>query len=166
LPRHPHLDLSEYLPYLINRVGSALVTRFSEHALIGTHLSIATWRVLAALSNNGRLRQIDIAEITSTEVSTMSRLITRLVQIGLVSRSRSARSNREVVVELTPKAAALVSELIPIAEELQATATEGLSKQDLATVKRALRRMHENLVRHDIPEYGEIAISKPARTIR
>jgi DNA-binding MarR family transcriptional regulator len=152
LARHPHLDLSEYLPYLINRVGSALVARFSEDALIGTHLSIATWRVLAALSNNGPLRQIDIAEMTNIEVSTMSRLVTRLVHMGLVSRTRSTMSNREVVVELTPKATALVARLIPIAEELQETATQGLSKQDLTVVKRALRRMHENLTRDGIPE--------------
>jgi DNA-binding MarR family transcriptional regulator len=151
LARDPHLDLSDYLPYLINRVGSALVARFSEEALVGTHLSIATWRVLAALSNKAPLRQIDIAEITSTEVSTMSRLITRLVRWGMVSRRRSTRSNREVVVELTPKAKALVARLIPIAEELQATAIQGLSKQDVAGLKRTLRRMHENLIegRHD-----------------
>ncbi len=152
MARRPHLDLSDYLPYLINRVGSALVARFSEDALAGTRLSIATWRVLAALSNNGRLRQIDIAEITSIEVSTLSRLITRLVHMGLVSRTRSAMSNREVVVELTPKATALVAQLIPIADELQRTATQGLSKQDLIAVKRALRRMHENLTRTGIPE--------------
>jgi DNA-binding MarR family transcriptional regulator len=152
LARRPHLDLLEYLPYLINRVGTALVARFCEDALIGTRLSIATWRVLAALSNNGPLRQIDIAEITSTDVSTMSRLVTRLVHMGLVSRTRSTTSNREVVVELTPKATALVAQLIPIAQELQETATQGLSKQDLAAVKRALRRMHENLTRHDTPD--------------
>ena len=141
------LDLTEYLPYLINRVGSSLVARFSDDALSGAGLNIATWRVLAALSSKAPLRQIDIAEITSTEVSTMSRLITRLVHMGLVSRTRSTRSNREVVVDLTPKAAALVAQLIPIAEELQATATQGLSKPELALVKRALRRMHENLTR-------------------
>ena len=151
MARRPHLDLSDYLPYLINRVGAALVARFSEDALAGTRLSITTWRVLAALSNNGRLRQIDIAELTSIEVSTMSRLITRLVHMGLVSRTRSAMSNREVVVELTPKATALVAQLIPIAEQLQATATQGLSKQDLIAVRRALRRMHENLTRTGIP---------------
>ncbi len=152
MARRPHLDLAEFLPYLINRVGSALVTRFSEDALSGTHLSIVAWRVLAALSNNGPLRQIDLAEVTSIEVSTMSRLITRLVHLGLVSRSRSTMSNREVVVELTPKAAVLVAQLVPIAEELQETATQGLSKQELAVVKRALRRMHENLTRPDVSE--------------
>jgi hypothetical protein len=35
--------------------------------------------------------------------------------------------------------------LIPIAGALQNTATRGLSKQELAGVKRALRHMHENL---------------------
>jgi len=64
-----------------------------------------------------------------------------------VSRARSARSNREVAVELTPRASALVAQLIPIAEELQATATQGLSKQELSILKRALRHMHENLTR-------------------
>ena len=149
LPRGPHLDLSEYFPYLINRVGSALVQRFSEDALAGTHLSIATWRVLAALSNNGGLRQIDLAEMTNIEVSTLSRLITRLVHMGLVSRARSTANNREVVVGLTPKARTLVARLIPVADALQETATRGLSKQDLAVTKRVLRRMHENLTRPD-----------------
>ncbi len=129
LARRPHLDLLDYLPYLINRVGSALVARFSED-LAGTHLSIATWRVLA---------------MTSTEVSTLSRLITRLVQMGLVSRTRSKANSREVIVQLAPKAQALLAQLIPIAETLEGTATRGLSKQDLAVVKRALRRMHQNL---------------------
>ncbi len=145
----PHLDLSEFLPYLINRVGAALVVRFSEDALRGTQLSIVTWRVLAALSHNGPLRQIDIAEVTSIEVSTVSRLITRLVQLGLVRRTRSRTSSREVIVELTPKATALVSRLIPIAKQLQETATQGLSKQELAVMKRALRQMHRNLMGHE-----------------
>jgi DNA-binding MarR family transcriptional regulator len=164
--RHPHLDLLEYLPYLVNRVGAALVARFSETALAGTHLSIATWRVLAALSNNGPLRQIDIAEITSIDVSTLSRLVTRLVQMGLVSRTRSRTSNREVVVELTPKAAALVSRLVPIAEDLQETATRGLPKQDLAVLKRALRHMHENLVGSGAAEPTDRPIGPRKKTNR
>lgn len=150
-PRPPRacLDLSDFFPYLINRVGSALVARFSAEALDAKHLSIAMWRVLAALSNNGGLRQIDVAEMTSIEVSTLSRLIKRLVQMGLVSRTRSATNSREVTVQLAPKGKALVAQLIPIAEALQDTATEGLSKLEMAVVKRALRRMHQNLTRHE-----------------
>jgi MarR family transcriptional regulator, organic hydroperoxide resistance regulator len=145
--RHTRLDLSEHLPYLINRVGSALVARFSADALAGAHLSIASWRVLAVLSNNGGLRQTDLAEMTSIDASTLSRLITRLVRDGLVKRTRSKTDSREVAVELTRKAKTLMTKLIPIASGLQNAATQKLSKQDLATLKRVLRKMHDNLTR-------------------
>ena len=69
--------------------------------LAGAHLSIASWRVLAALSSNGGLRQTDLAELTSIDASTLSRLITRLVRDGLVRRTRSKQDSREVTVALT-----------------------------------------------------------------
>ena len=119
MARGARLDLSEYLPYLVNRVGSALVARFSADALDAQHLSIAMWRVLAALSSNGGVRQIDVAKMTSIEVSTLSRLIARLGQRGLVSRTRSPTNNREVVLRLTARGKALVRRLVPIAEGLQ-----------------------------------------------
>jgi DNA-binding MarR family transcriptional regulator len=150
LPRHTPLDLSEHLPYLINRVGSALVARFSADALTGARLSIASWRVLAALSNNGGLRQTDLAEMTSIDVSTLSRLITRLVRDGLVRRTRSKQDSREVTVQLTRKAETAMARLVPIAVGLQTEATRSLSKRDLATLKRVLRKMHDKLTRRGI----------------
>ena len=147
MSRHAPLDLSEHLPYLINRVGSALVARFSADALAGAHLSIASWRVLAVLSNNSGLRQTDLAEMTSIEASTLSRLITRLVHDDLVQRARSKTDSREVAVALTGKAKTLMTKLVPVAAGLQNAATRNLSKRDLATLKRVLRRMHGNLTR-------------------
>jgi DNA-binding MarR family transcriptional regulator len=143
--RRPHLDLGNYLPYLINRVGSALVSTFFQDELARHRLSIAMWRVLAALSNNGEQRQIDLAAMTSIEASTLSRLVTRLIRMGLVTRSRSKTSSREVLVELAPQGRALVRRLIPAAEELERTAIAGLPAKDLAVVKNALRKMYENM---------------------
>jgi DNA-binding MarR family transcriptional regulator len=141
------LDLAEHLPYLINRVGSALVARFSADALASARLSIASWRVLAALANNGGLRQTDLAELTSIDASTLSRLITRLARDGLVKRTRSNADSREVAVALTPRAKSLLASLVPIALGLQKEATRSLSKRDLATLKQVLRKMHGNLTR-------------------
>jgi DNA-binding MarR family transcriptional regulator len=143
--RRSKIDLDEFLPYLLNRVGSALVVRFTEDQLAGHGLSIAMWRVLAALSSNGPQRQIDLAELTSTDASTLSRLVTRLVRLGLVSRSRSRNNNREVDVALSPRGRTLVDRLIPAASRLEQDLSRGLSGRDVAGVKRALRRMHANL---------------------
>ena len=139
-----HLDLGNYLPYLINRVGFALVEHFTAGALAPHGLSIAMWRVLAALSNRGEQRQIDLVDMTSIDASTMSRLVTRLVRMGLVTRSRSEKSSREVVVALSPKGRALVQRLIPIAVKLERTASAGLSAKELAVVKGLLSRIYGN----------------------
>ncbi len=143
--RRTKLHLPEYLPYLVNRVGAALVARFSVEALERHDLSIAMWRALVALSDSGPLRQIDLSDLTSVDVSTLSRLITRLVQSGLVTRVRSDNSNREVTIGLTPKGEKLVDQLVPIARDLEKTALAGLSAAELRTAKAALRRMYENL---------------------
>lgn len=157
MTRRKKLKLSEYLPYLVNRLGSALVMRFSEGALARHDLSIAMWRVLVALSDNGPRRQIDLSEITSVDVSTLSRLITRLVQMGLVTRARSNRSHREVTVALTSQAEKLIVELIPIARRLERTAISGLPAAELQATKTALRGMYQNLVQ---PRGSGVAAAK------
>lgn len=140
-----NLDLANYFPYLINRVGMALVERFTANALQAPHLTIGAWRVLAVTANNEGVRQVDLVRLTSIEVSTVSRLVTRLVQLGLMARSRSTTSNREVVVRLTLKGKALFQDLAPVAFELEKTATRGIAKRELAIARRVLSQMHENL---------------------
>ena len=73
--------------------------------------------------------------------------MTRLVRMGLVTRSRSETSSREVVVALAPKGNALVARLIPIALDLEATAIEGVPAKDVQALKRLLRQVFDNLVK-------------------
>jgi DNA-binding MarR family transcriptional regulator len=103
------------------------------------------WRVLAALSTNGAQRQVDLSGMTTIDASTMSRLVGRLVRMGLVTRSRSVTSNREVLVALTSKGRKLVERLIPIAKLLEQTASADVAAKDMAVVKRVLRRFYDNL---------------------
>src|SRR5689334_25108903 len=103
------------------------------------------WRVLAVLANDDGQRQIDVAASTSIDVSTLSRVVTRLVKMGLVSRTRSATNSREVVVRLTPKGVGFVTEAIPKAIVAERIAIAGVPSKDLAVVRRSLRRMYQNL---------------------
>jgi DNA-binding MarR family transcriptional regulator len=157
------IELSGYLPYLINRVGSALVARH-EVELKRYGLSIAMWRVMVALSHGGSQRQIDLAEMTSIDVSTLSRLVTRMMRMGIVSRIRSDTNSREVTVELTAKGHAQLNRLLPLGLSLERQSIAGLSAADLAATRAALRRMYDNLVGPDAkaPPAGKVAVK--ART--
>ena len=139
------LDLGDFLPYLTNRVGMIVAEQFGTDALAEHGLSIAMWRVMAVLASRGSQRQIDLADLTSIEVSTLSRLVSRLIRKGLGTRTRSANSNREVAVKLSPKGQSLVNHLIPIALDFEAAAIAGLSAKDIAVLKHGLRRMYGNM---------------------
>ena len=139
------LDLGEFLPYLVNWAGMIIAEQFGMKTLAPHQLSIVMWRVMAVLASNGSQRQIDLAELTSIDASTLSRIVTRLVRIGLLTRTRSTTSSREVVVMLSAKGNTLVARLIPQAYEIEAAAAAGLSPDELAVVKRCLRRIYGNM---------------------
>jgi DNA-binding MarR family transcriptional regulator len=139
------LDLDNYLPYLVNRVGTIIAEQFGAEALAPYRLSIAMWRVMAVLASRGGQRQIDLSDLTSIDVSTLSRLVTRLVAMGVVSRTRSANSTREVVVKLTAKGNAQVARLVPIAHDYEAAAIAGVRPEELAILKNSLRRVFANM---------------------
>jgi len=137
-------DLSERLPYLLNRVGAALVG-FATPGLKRHHLTIPLWRVLAVLAHKGELRQVDLAGATSLDPPTVSRLISHAARRGLVTRTRSDTSNREVSVRITKAGKETVDKIVPhmIADEEIVLA--GLSRAELATLRAILRRMYDNI---------------------
>jgi DNA-binding MarR family transcriptional regulator len=143
--RATKLDLGDYLPYLANRVGNIIADQFGATALSPHGVSIAMWRVMAVLAANGSQRQTDLAELTSIDSSTLSRMVTRLVRMRLLTRARSTKSNREVAVELSAKGKTLVAELIPIARDYEAIAIAGLSHEELDVLKNCLRRIYANM---------------------
>jgi MarR family transcriptional regulator, organic hydroperoxide resistance regulator len=149
--RATKLDLGDYLPYLANRVGNIIAEQFGATALSPRGLSIAMWRVMAVLAANGSQRQTDLADLTSIDSSTLSRMVTRLVQMRLLTRTRSTKSNREVAVELSAKGKALVAELIPIARGYESAAIAGLSREELDVLKSCLRRIYANMKSRTAP---------------
>ena len=139
-------DLEELLPHLINRAGVSMANVF-QAKLQKDGLTLPMWRVLSALHHSGEQRQIDLAVLTSIEESTLSRLVSKMVESGLIARRRSDTSNREVSVSLMPRGRELAARYIPVALEFEDAATEGISQRDLRTMRRSLRRIHANLNR-------------------
>ena len=139
------LELGDDHADAVGEIRQEVAEQFGNDALAEHGLSIAMWRVMAVLASRGSQRQIDLADLTSIEVSTLSRLITRLIRKGLVTRTRSVNSDREVTVKLSPKGQSLVNHLIPIALDFEAAAVAGLSAKDIGVLKRCLRRMYGNM---------------------
>jgi DNA-binding MarR family transcriptional regulator len=137
-------DLRNHLPYLLNRVGVALIEDFSRQ-LAADDLTVPMWRVLAALWHDGPRHMGNLAELTSIEISTLSRLVGTLQRRGIVTRKRGGRDGRYVRVALTPRGKSLTESLIPKALAIEARLIGSLSSREVATLRRLLDALHENL---------------------
>jgi DNA-binding MarR family transcriptional regulator len=140
----PDFELGRFLPYLINRAGARLAVAFS--AEIAPHgIGLQEWRVLAALRAQGPCRLGDLAELTSIELSTLSRLVGRMARARLVQRTRENGDRRAVRVDLAAGGRRMVAAIIPLAHEYERMALAGFAPEDADHLREMLSRVFRNL---------------------
>jgi len=144
----PDLVLGEFLPYLLNRTGVKTGQTFSRD-LEAFGLILSDWRILIALWQNENQPLSVIAEMTVSDLSTMSRQVRALEKAGLIARQRSKSDGRALNLVLTPKGRKMTAQIIPIAKLHESAATQGISEKDLATVRRSVMQIYQNLVAFD-----------------
>lgn len=138
------LVLQDFLPYLLNRAGMRIGVMFSrEVEQFGVTLPM--WRVLIELWHKGDHRLGELAERTSIDLSTLSRLLVSMQRKRLVVRRRSGLDRRALSLTLTEKGLELVEKCIPYALYYEKLAIEGLNEAEIAQLKQSLRIIFNNL---------------------
>ena len=146
-------DLQRYLPYLLNRAAIRITEAF-QRELRKDDLSVVMWRVLAVLWHDGAMRLGALAEATSIEVSTLSRLITSMQARMLVSRTRCTEDARAVEVDLTDEGRSIAERIVPLALHYEEKALADMSAADGDALRQLLVRLYGNL--SDLPQSTEI----------
>jgi DNA-binding MarR family transcriptional regulator len=155
--------LRDAFPYLLNRVGVRMGELFSER-LEPYGVSLPMYRVMATLWEAGDRRLGELNEVTSIELSTLSRLVGTMVRKGLLSRKRPGANARTVEINLTTKGRTLVEELIPLAKLHEDVGLRSFPANKVAELKRDLIKVYENLAELD-PRSSD-AVLRPAKKMR
>lgn len=153
--------LTNSLPYLLNRAGVRMGELFSRR-IAGHDVTLPMYRVMAALWQQGDQRLGDLADMTSLEISTASRLIGTMKRKGLVSRKRLEDNARTVAINLTAKGKLLVEELIPIARRFEEVAISSFPNGEVSDLKKMLAQIHTNLGSLE-PEIAEAEAQRRAK---
>jgi len=136
-------DLDAFLPYqlsvLAGRVSRGLAAIYRERYGI----SVPEWRVLAHLLQSGRASVREIHARADMDKSKVSRAAAKLERSGYVTKRADPDDGRLVVLMLTPKGEALMSEIIPLALDYEGAALEALGAQDAALFRAMLVRLLE-----------------------
>src|SRR5258708_20399245 len=110
--------------------------------IVSFGVTLPMYRVMAALRENGDQRLSDLAMVTTTEISTLSRLVGEMKRKGLVTRSRLEDNGRTVAINLTSKGKSLVEELMPIAVHFDEVAVSSYSASAITPLKAIFREIY------------------------
>jgi MarR family transcriptional regulator for hemolysin len=127
-PRSPRREFA----FLINDVARLLRT-YADQRARRLGITRAQWAVMARLEHHEGLKQSELAEMLDLQPITLTRLVDRLCQNGMVERRADPNDRRAKRLHLTPLARPLMDRLAELGAEVMETVLDGF---DLATVER------------------------------
>jgi DNA-binding MarR family transcriptional regulator len=138
-------SLSNFLPYRLAVVSERVSRRLSVDYGRSHNLSVAEWRVLVHLHRHGTVSVREIQDYANLEKSRVSRAVQRLVTAGLVRKTQSKVDARLVEIALTQNGMDALSEILPVASDVESRLLENIPENDLAAFYRVIDHIHDVL---------------------
>ncbi len=105
----------------------------------------AQGKILYVLWNEENLPISKIARRTSLAKTTLTSMIDRMEQKGLLTRANSADDRREILIGLTPKARALKDVYLMVSDYMTDIYYHGFSDEEITAFERSLKKLLKNL---------------------
>ncbi|MBD8254062.1 winged helix-turn-helix transcriptional regulator [Pseudomonas fluorescens] len=119
-----------------------------EKILKRINLDIPRWRLINILFENGSSSISEISEHAVAKLSTVTKIVYRMKDDGLVETSQSAQDGRVTQVSLTEKGRQAFFDMHTATEELFNRSFEGLTEAQLRKLNLILSSIFSNLPNH------------------
>ncbi|MBI5971097.1 MAG: MarR family transcriptional regulator [Deltaproteobacteria bacterium] len=137
-------NLDDSLGFLLNRAAFAMRRAF-EKRLAKHGLTAPQWAILARLWEEDGQSPSVVGRSLHFDRPTITGIVDRLEQKGLIRKARDSRDRRVIRTYLTDKGMALKKQLQPLAQGVNRIASMGISDADVARMKDCLRNIWRNL---------------------
>lgn len=140
LPR----SLNREFAFTLNDVARMLRT-YADHKAAQFGITRAQWVVLVRLDRSEGLKQSELAEVLDLQPISLTRLLDKLCDCGLIERRPDPVDRRAKRLFLTPAARPLIEKLGDLGEDLMATALAGVPPDSVERMVAQLGIVKENL---------------------
>jgi DNA-binding MarR family transcriptional regulator len=144
---------NDRLAHLVKHAARGFA-RALQMRLAGHSVSYGHWTFLRILWESEGLTQRQLSAQAGVMEPTTFSALNAMERLGYVSRRVSPRSRKEVRVHLTPRGRALKRKLVPLAEEVNEVALRKVVTSDLATTRRTLLALIENLAADEMESFA------------
>lgn len=145
-PAEAGFVLEDYVLYNLVRTAATYNDEMSR-ALKKFRLDTLKWRVLMLLNDRSPSSVGELARRSVTKMPTLTRVLIRMEDEGLIVRQALKGDKRVVQVTMTPKAVSTLRTVQKIGQKVFERAFEGVAATETAALTRVLKQVRGNLKR-------------------
>ncbi len=137
-------SLNREFAFLLNDVARLLRT-YADHKAAQFGMTRAQWAVLVRLDRCEGLHQSELAELLDLQPITLTRLLDKLCDSGLIERRSDPTDRRAKRLFLTPGARPVLERLGVLGEETMANTLAGIERESVEQMVSELAMIKDNL---------------------
>jgi MarR family transcriptional regulator for hemolysin len=140
----PQLPLKREFAFTIMDVAR-LIKTYADQRARQFGISRAQWAVLIRIERTEGLKQSELAEMLDLQPISLTRLLDRLAENGLIERRADPNDRRANRLYLKPAAKPLLGQLAALGTDMMGTVLKGLDEPAIERMLKELGRVKSNL---------------------
>jgi MarR family transcriptional regulator for hemolysin len=140
----PQLPIKREMAFTIMDVAR-LIKTYADQRARQFGISRAQWAVLIRIERTEGLKQSELAEMLDLQPITLTRLLDRLANNGLIERRADPNDRRANRLYLTAAAKPVLGQLAELGADMMETVLEGLSAASIERMLKELSAVKDNL---------------------
>jgi DNA-binding MarR family transcriptional regulator len=153
-PKTLNYSIEDWLPYRLWRLSRAAGDTLEAYYCEAFGLDGSDWRTLAILANYAPISAKALAATLDINQVQMTRALTRLQDLGLLSRRTDKGDKRKVVLQLNRKGNEIYQKIAPRAQALEDQIFSGFSVKERKQFLALLDRLEQQA---QVPFQGDTA---------
>ncbi len=129
------------MPYRITTLAALVRRELAKIYRDDPGLNEPEWKVMTTLAHFGPLPSGDIGHYVTLDRVAVSRALTRLIDLGLATRSENPADQRMFTVDLTPRAARIYDRMTAQSLEIEETILATLAQDEVRELLRLLDKV-------------------------
>ena len=137
-------DIESCVCFINNKTSKKMADLFNER-LIPLGVTRVQWIAMYYLLKYGDLSQKELGQRMDIKESTVARLLDRMEEEGLITRTQTKEDRRVKFIKLTPKGKEKIVELLPEGQKMSEFFSMGITDEEIEVFKRVLQKFMINI---------------------
>jgi DNA-binding MarR family transcriptional regulator len=137
--------LERFMPFRLSVLANRMTRAVAGVYMRRYHLSAPEWRTLAVLGRFGAMTANSVVERTAMDKVRVSRAVTRLLQLGHITRRTDPKDRRRAILDLTPSGVSVYRQIVPRALAVETEMLAALTDEERAALEATISKL-ENRV--------------------